>query len=91
MQEATSFVFPLLVADVFGIRRFAQVYGALMVAFFPGGAGGPLLLAFVHDSLGSYEIGFLCIAVLLAGAVAAVWAAPRLRSGIGTVGTSRGN
>jgi len=88
---ARDVLFPLLVADVFGIRRFAQVFGALMVAFFPGGAGGPLLLAFVHDSLGSYEIGFLGIAVLLAGAVVAVWAVPRLRSGIETVGKSRGD
>ncbi len=77
---ARDVLFPLLVADLFGTRRFAPVFGALMAAFFPGGAGGPLALAWAHDALGSYAIGFAGTALLLVGAALVVWAAPRLRA-----------
>jgi predicted MFS family arabinose efflux permease len=66
---ARDVLFPLLVADVFGVHQFARVFGALMVAFFPGGVGGPLLLASAHDWLGGYEAGFVGMFALLVGAI----------------------
>jgi MFS family permease len=58
-------LFPLLVAQVFGVRYFAQIYGFFMLAYFPGGGLGPIALGHLHDVTGSYEIGFAIVGVLL--------------------------
>jgi MFS family permease len=65
---ARDVLVPLFVAEIFGARYFAQIFGALMIAFFPGGGLGPLALARVHDVLGSYRPGFAACVVLLATA-----------------------
>ena len=51
-------LFPLLLAEVFGTRYFAQIYGFFMLAYFPGGGLGPIALGHLHDVTGSYAIGF---------------------------------
>jgi len=61
---ARDVLFPLLIAQLFGTRTLAQLYGAIMLAFVPGGVLGPLMLAWTSDALGGYEAGFiLCIAL----------------------------
>ncbi len=65
---------PLAVADAFGARFFAQVYGVMILAFVPGGALGPIVLAEVHRLFGHYRPGFLgCIALTLLAFVAQAW------------------
>jgi cyanate permease len=69
-------VLPLLVAECFGVRHLAQIYGALMLALLPGGFAGPTLAAWVFDTLGTYRPAF---ALFAAGNVLAVAALTRLR------------
>ena len=53
LSTASRDVFlPLAVADAFGARYFAQIYGVMILAFVPGGALGPLVLAEAHRMFG---------------------------------------
>ena len=61
---AENVLLPLLVADCFGIRHMAQIYGVLMIALFVGGGLGPLFAGRMFDQLGSYEWAFLSYAGL---------------------------
>ncbi|MBW2314791.1 MAG: MFS transporter [Deltaproteobacteria bacterium] len=61
---AENVLLPLIVADCFGVRHMAQIYGVLMIALFPGGTLGPLFAARVFDELGSYQSAFAIFALL---------------------------
>lgn len=61
---ARDVVYPLIIADCFGVRYLAQIYGALMLALLPGGVLGPIFAASIHDGLGSYEVAFATFAGL---------------------------
>ncbi len=65
LSTASRDVFlPLAVAEAFGTRYFAQIYGVMILAFIPGGAIGPLVLAEAHRIFGNYRPGFVaCIAL----------------------------
>ncbi|MCH2170326.1 MFS transporter [Myxococcota bacterium] len=68
---ARDVLFPLLVSETFGTRYFAQIFGVLTFAFFPGGGLGPLGLARVHDVTGSYSSAFaVCVALVTLAAFA---------------------
>ena len=67
---------PLAVADAFGTRSFARVYGLMMLAFVPGGALGPVVLAEAHRLFGDYRPGFAaCIALVVLASLALGWLA----------------
>lgn len=67
---------PLAVADAFGTRSFARVYGLMMLAFVPGGALGPVVLAEAHRVFGDYRPGFAsCIVLVAAASLALGWLA----------------
>ena len=74
---ARDVLFPLAVAEVYGARAFAALFGFLMTAFFPGGVFGPLAMATTYDWRGSYEAGFALCFTLALGAAGAVYALPR--------------
>ncbi|HKJ23327.1 MAG TPA: MFS transporter [Myxococcota bacterium] len=61
---AENVLIPLVVADCFGIRHMAQIYGVLMISLFVGGGLGPVFAGRVFDTLGSYEWAFLTYAGL---------------------------
>lgn len=63
--SARDVLLPLAVADFFGMRTFSKNYGAMMLAFIPGGVLGPVLLARIHDLFGTYRPGFAGSLVLL--------------------------
>lgn len=67
---AENVLVPLVVADCFGVRNLAQVYGVLMVSLFVGGALGPVFAGHVFDEAGSYQAAFAAFAVLNAAVVA---------------------
>jgi MFS family permease len=60
---AENVLLPLVVAESFGVKHMAQIYGALMVALLPGGALGPIFAGYVFDTTGSYEPAFLTFAL----------------------------
>lgn len=56
---------PLAVADTFGARYFAKIYGVMILAYLPGGALGPIVLAEAHRIFGHYRPGFMaCIGLV---------------------------
>jgi MFS family permease len=61
---AENVVLPLVVAECFGARHLARIYGALMTTLFVGGALGPLFAGAVHDSIGHYRPAFATFAAL---------------------------
>lgn len=71
---------PLAVADAFGARSFPRVYGVMMLAFVPGGALGPIVLAEAHRIFGHYRPGFATCTVLVFAALGALAFLPRTPS-----------
>ncbi|MFK8023914.1 MAG: MFS transporter [Ilumatobacter sp.] len=68
---------PLLVAERFGVRDYPSIYGRTQAVGTVGIAGGPLIVGWLFDQFGSYEVPYLTIAVLCAiGAVILVTAGP---------------
>jgi MFS family permease len=61
---ARDVVTPLMIVECFGVRHLAAIYGAIMLALFPGGGFGPLFAATVHDRTGSYDLAFAVFAGL---------------------------
>jgi len=61
---AENVIVPLVVADCFGVRHLARIYGVLMISLFVGGALGPVFAGRVFDVTGSYRPAFLVYAVL---------------------------
>ena len=77
--SARDVLIPLAAAEFFGSRYFAGIYGIMMLAYFPGGGLGPLVLARVHDVTGSYEMGFMvCLAFLIAALTGQIFASQRV-------------
>jgi MFS family permease len=77
--SARDVLIPLAAAEFFGSRYFAEIYGVMMLAYFPGGSLGPIVLARVRDVLGSYEMGFIvCFATLVAALAGQVFASRRV-------------
>ncbi len=74
---ARDVLLPLAVADAFGARYFAQVYGMMMLAYFPGGGLGPIVLGGMHDLIGTYRPGFYGCLFLTVTAVVALAFVPR--------------
>lgn len=63
--SARDVFLPMALADAFGARYFAQIYGVVMLAFIPGAVLGPIVLAWTHDLIGHYRPGFAGGVVLL--------------------------
>lgn len=68
---------PLAVAEAFGAKYFAQIYGVMILAFIPGGALGPLVLAEAHRVFGNYRPGFMASMALTILACVAISFLPR--------------
>lgn len=83
--SARDVLIPLATAEFFGSRYFAGIYGMMMLAYFPGGGLGPLVLARAHDVTGSYASGFVaCLAILVVALIGQA-AAARWRHAAGAV------
>jgi len=55
---AQNVVYPFVIAWCFGTKHMAEIYGVMMLALLPGGVIGPIALGYMHDALGSYDLGF---------------------------------
>jgi MFS family permease len=69
---AENVMLPMVVAECFGVRHLAQIYGALMVMLLPGGVAGPTFAGWAFDVLGTYRPAFMGFAVLNLVTVAAL-------------------
>ncbi len=70
---AQNVVYPAVVAWCFGTRYMAEIYGVMMLALFPAGIGAPIALGYLHDILGSYDLGFRVLLVANLLALLLVW------------------
>lgn len=53
---------PLLIAEAFGVREYARIYGSSQVVTTLGVASGPILLGFLQDHF-DYEVAYMAAAV----------------------------
>ena len=51
--------FPLVVADLFGIKNLGANYGLLLTSYGAGAVIGPLVGSRIYDSNGSYTVAFI--------------------------------
>jgi OFA family oxalate/formate antiporter-like MFS transporter len=56
---------PAFIGDLFGTRQLAAIHGLLLTAWSMAGIAGPMLVAFIKDSTGSYAPSFYLFAGLL--------------------------
>ncbi|MDJ0851547.1 MAG: MFS transporter [Myxococcota bacterium] len=61
---ARDVVYPLVIADCFGVRYLPTIYGLLMVVLAPAGSLGGILAGWSFDRLGSYDVAFQGFAAL---------------------------
>ena len=61
---------PAFIGDLFGTRQLAAIHGLLLTAWSMAGIVGPMVVAFVKDRTGSYELSFQLFAGLLLLALA---------------------
>lgn len=54
---ARDVVYPLMIAECFGVRHLAPIYGNLMTVLLPASAG-PAFAHWCYDRFGGYEIAF---------------------------------
>jgi MFS family permease len=67
-----------IVLEIFQGRRYATIFGTVMIGLMAGSAMGPWLAGALHDRTGSYAAAFWIAAGLSVVSIAAVWlAAPR--------------
>lgn len=80
-----------IVLEIFQGRRYATIFGTVMIALLAGSALGPWLTGVLHDATGSYAQAFWIAAGLSAVSIVAVWmAAPRrVRAVAGRIGRVR--
>jgi len=63
---------PILVGRCFGVRDFGRILGFVMMGFAVGVIFGSPVVGWIYDKQGSFELGFLYAAVLLAVSVVLV-------------------
>ena len=72
-QACRDVVYPLVLGRCFGDRYLGEIYGAMTLTLFPGGALGPIFAAALHDRLGDYDLAFGTFAALNAAALVALF------------------
>ncbi len=65
---ALSVVFPVLIAERYGVAAMPAVYGRINTGWLLTGVGGPYAAGFVFDLTGTYQLAVLAAAASAAGA-----------------------
>lgn len=84
---AENVLLPLMVAECFGARHLARIYGALMVTLLAA-AAGEIFAGAVFDRMGSYRVAFITFAVLNTVALIALRLVRDERPGTGMHGVT---
>ncbi|SEO64177.1 MFS transporter, OFA family, oxalate/formate antiporter [Amphibacillus marinus] len=66
MYGGSFALLPAFISDLFGTIQLGAIHGLLLTAWSCAGVFGPLLVAFVYDTTGSYSIAFYIFATLIA-------------------------
>jgi cyanate permease len=62
---------PLMIAERFGVLDYPRIYSRAQLFALAGTAGGPLLLGWLHDASGDYELSYIIAAICSALAIGA--------------------
>ena len=57
---------PAFLSDIFGVRQLASIHGSILTAWGIAGVAGPLILAFMKETTGSYSATLQLFAGMLA-------------------------
>ena len=64
-------IIPLMAAELFGVRVLGRLLGVILTADGVAEATSPMLIGYIRDRTGSYDLGFtMLIAIALAGTIA---------------------
>jgi MFS family permease len=64
-------IIPLMAAELFGVRVLGRVMGIVLTADGVAEATAPMLVGYLHDRTGSYDMGFVTlVCAALVGAIA---------------------
>jgi MFS family permease len=64
-------IIPLMAADLFGVRVLGRLMGVVLTADGVAEAVSPMLIGYLRDHTGSYQIGFIAlIGIAMLGALA---------------------
>lgn len=77
---ARDVVYPLMIAECFGVRHLAPIYGNLMTVLLPASAG-PAFAHWCFDHFGSYETAFEVFALMNVAVFASLFLLRREHSG----------
>ncbi len=74
---ASSGLVPAITAELFGLRSIGTIYGSIAFGGSVGGAFGPMLVGYLYDVTGSYQLGFvLCLLVSTISLIALLMVKP---------------
>ena len=76
---AVFMLIPLMAAELFGANSLARVMGIILPVYTIAQTGFPVLLGYLHDRMGSYDVGLALVfslAIAGAGAIAMLPARP---------------
>jgi hypothetical protein len=54
----------MAIAECFGVRYLAAIYGALMIVLAPAGSAGQIFAAHCFERFGSYDVAFEVFALV---------------------------
>ena len=66
---------PLLIAERFGVLDYPRIFGRSQAITIVGVAGGPLLIGWLYDVFGSYEVPYVSAAALCAAGTSVLFMA----------------
>lgn len=66
MYGGSFALLPAFISDLFGTLQLGAIHGLLLTSWSCAGIFGPLLVAFINDTTGSYRVAFYIFAGLLA-------------------------
>ncbi|WP_440896452.1 L-lactate MFS transporter [Amphibacillus sp. Q70] len=66
MYGGSFALLPAFISDLFGTLQLGAIHGLLLTSWSCAGVFGPLLIAFINDTTGSYNVAFYIFSGLLA-------------------------
>jgi MFS family permease len=69
-QGGVSLTMAPIIADLFGLKSHGLIYGSIGFGAMVGGTAGPILMGYIFDATGGYQMAFIISSILAAAGVA---------------------
>jgi MFS family permease len=70
-------IIPLMAAELFGVRVLGRLLGVILTADGVAEATSPMLVGYLRDTTGNYQVGFIVLIVFALAGTAAIAMLPR--------------